>query len=295
MWLSRCTQLRGVHRTLLIRERAGRPALSCSSTLGVAWSRQCSAYRGQDVTERQSRVAQPGEAGAPLEQTGAICNHIQVLSSCRRGEPLCPVDGWVRLPGPDVRCSGSALERRVAAGAARRPLGRMAQTRMPSTPATSTPHFIQPMIWSANAPNPGGTAGPRIRRLRNSGVHWEVAMSCYSGYRGRRTAGRPIAGMTSKSPSELITAAADTQGKPWDRTSRADSTTMLGFVGAGIGVGFGSLITAALTPRTVHSPRGADVPTSLVWKQPCVEGGERHTRLAHGDPSGRSHLITTTG
>ena len=45
--------------------------------------------------------------------------------------------------------------------------------------------------------------------------------------------------------------------------------TMLAFVGAGIGVGFGSLNTAALTPRHADARpagRGADVPTSLVWK-----------------------------
>jgi DNA-binding transcriptional LysR family regulator len=52
-------------------------------------------------------------------------------------------------------------------------------------------------------------------------------------------------------------------------TTVADSTTMLALVGAGIGVGFGSLNTAALTPRTltlVPLAEGADVPTSLVWK-----------------------------
>ena len=56
---------------------------------------------------------------------------------------------------------------------------------------------------------------------------------------------------------------------PREITTVADSTTMLAFVGAGIGIGFGSLNTAALTPRTlslVPLAEGADVPTSLVWK-----------------------------
>jgi DNA-binding transcriptional LysR family regulator len=45
--------------------------------------------------------------------------------------------------------------------------------------------------------------------------------------------------------------------------------TMLAFVGAGIGIGFGSMNTVALTPRTltlVPLAEGTDVPTSLVWK-----------------------------
>jgi DNA-binding transcriptional LysR family regulator len=52
-------------------------------------------------------------------------------------------------------------------------------------------------------------------------------------------------------------------------TTVADSTTMLALIGAGIGVGFGSLNTAALTPRSltlVPLAEGADVPTSLVGK-----------------------------
>ena len=56
---------------------------------------------------------------------------------------------------------------------------------------------------------------------------------------------------------------------PREITTVADSTTMLALVGAGIGVGFGSLNTGALTPRTltlVPLEEGAAVPTSLVWK-----------------------------
>ena len=52
-------------------------------------------------------------------------------------------------------------------------------------------------------------------------------------------------------------------------TTVADGMTMLAFVGAGIGVGFASLNTGALTPRTltlVPLAEGAAVPTSLVWK-----------------------------
>ena len=56
---------------------------------------------------------------------------------------------------------------------------------------------------------------------------------------------------------------------PREVTTVADSTTMLAFVGAGIGVGFGSLNTVGLTPRQlalVPLAEAADVPTSLVWK-----------------------------
>ena len=56
---------------------------------------------------------------------------------------------------------------------------------------------------------------------------------------------------------------------PREVTTVADSTTMLAFVGAGIGVGFGSLNTIALTPRSlalVPLAEAADVPTSVVWK-----------------------------
>jgi DNA-binding transcriptional LysR family regulator len=56
---------------------------------------------------------------------------------------------------------------------------------------------------------------------------------------------------------------------PREITTVADSTTMLALVGAGIGVGFGSLNAAALTPRTlrlVPLAEGAAVPISLVWK-----------------------------
>ena len=56
---------------------------------------------------------------------------------------------------------------------------------------------------------------------------------------------------------------------PREVTTVADSTTMLAFVGAGIGIGFGAMSSAALTPRQltlVPLAEGADVPTSLVWK-----------------------------
>jgi len=56
---------------------------------------------------------------------------------------------------------------------------------------------------------------------------------------------------------------------PREVTTVADSTTMLAFVGAGIGVGFGSMNTVGLTPRQlalVPLVEAADVPTSLVWK-----------------------------
>ena len=78
-------------------------------------------------------------------------------------------------------------------------------------------------------------------------------------------------------------------GRAWrpEVTTVADSTTMLAFVGAGIGVGFGSMSTVALTPRRlalVPLAEGADVPTSLVWKtsndtpalRTVIRAAERH-------------------
>ena len=54
-----------------------------------------------------------------------------------------------------------------------------------------------------------------------------------------------------------------------DVTTVADGMTMLAFVAAGIGLGFGSLNAAALTPRNLRSDparRRPEVATSLVWK-----------------------------
>jgi len=73
----------------------------------------------------------------------------------------------------------------------------------------------------------------------------------------------------------------------------SDSMTMLSFVGAGIGVGFGSLNTAALTPRQltlVPLVDVGDVPTGLVGKssndtpalRTVIRAAERH--LAHRPP-----------
>jgi DNA-binding transcriptional LysR family regulator len=56
---------------------------------------------------------------------------------------------------------------------------------------------------------------------------------------------------------------------PVEVTTVADAMTMLGFVKAGIGVGFGSRNADALTPRNltlVPLDGGPDVPTSVVWK-----------------------------
>ena len=56
---------------------------------------------------------------------------------------------------------------------------------------------------------------------------------------------------------------------PSDITTVADGMTMLAFVAAGIGLGFGSVNTAALTPRNLALRPLADGPeiaTSLVWK-----------------------------
>ena len=101
--------------------------------------------------------------------------------------------------------------------------------------------------------------------------------------------GHPLAAARSAAPTELadehlvllestpgwsirrlVEDALDRAGvAPREITTVADSTTMLALVGAGIGVGFGSLNTAALTPRTltlVPLAAEADVPTSLVWK-----------------------------
>jgi len=80
---------------------------------------------------------------------------------------------------------------------------------------------------------------------------------------------------------------------PREITTVADSTTMLAFVGASIGVGIGSLNTAALTPRTltlVPLAEGADVPTSAVWKsandtpalRTVIRAVERHLVATEG-------------
>ncbi len=56
---------------------------------------------------------------------------------------------------------------------------------------------------------------------------------------------------------------------PLEITTVADGMTMLAFVAAGIGVGFASLNTDALTPRNlalIPLAGEADVTTSLVWK-----------------------------
>jgi hypothetical protein len=56
---------------------------------------------------------------------------------------------------------------------------------------------------------------------------------------------------------------------PSNVTTVSDGMTMLAFVGAGIGLGFGSAGTAALTPRNLTLRPLADGPeiaTSLVWK-----------------------------
>jgi DNA-binding transcriptional LysR family regulator len=57
---------------------------------------------------------------------------------------------------------------------------------------------------------------------------------------------------------------------PREVTTVSDSTTMLAFVGAGLGIGFGSLSADTLTPRQLTLLPGADsadVATSLVWKK----------------------------
>jgi DNA-binding transcriptional LysR family regulator len=80
---------------------------------------------------------------------------------------------------------------------------------------------------------------------------------------------------------------------PREVTTVADSTTMLAFVGAGIGIGFGAMSSAALTPRQltlVPLAEGADVPTSLVWKaandtpalRTVIRAAERHVIPAGG-------------
>jgi DNA-binding transcriptional LysR family regulator len=80
---------------------------------------------------------------------------------------------------------------------------------------------------------------------------------------------------------------------PREVTTVADSTTMLAFVGAGIGIGFGAMSSAALTPRQltlVPLAEGADVPTSLVWKaandtpalRTVIRAAERHVIPAAG-------------
>ncbi|HWM00993.1 MAG TPA: LysR substrate-binding domain-containing protein [Actinophytocola sp.] len=80
---------------------------------------------------------------------------------------------------------------------------------------------------------------------------------------------------------------------PREVTTVSDSMTMLSFVGAGIGVGFGSLNTAALTPRQltlVPLVDVGDVPTGLVGKssndtpalRTVIRAAERH--LAHRPP-----------
>ena len=56
---------------------------------------------------------------------------------------------------------------------------------------------------------------------------------------------------------------------PREITTVADGMTMLAFVAAGIGIGFASLNTDALTPRNlalVPLAEEADITTSLVWK-----------------------------
>lgn len=74
---------------------------------------------------------------------------------------------------------------------------------------------------------------------------------------------------------------------PPEVTTVADSMTMLAFVGAGIGVGFGSLSAAALTPRRlvlVPLAESPDVATSLVWRaadeppalRTVIRAAERH-------------------
>ena len=86
----------------------------------------------------------------------------------------------------------------------------------------------------------------------------------------------------------LVEDALDRAGvAPREITTVADSTTMLAFVGAGIGVGFGAMNSVALTPRQlalVPLAEGADVPTSLVWKptndtpalRTVIRAAERH-------------------
>jgi hypothetical protein len=98
MWLLRCTPLRGVHRTLLVRSRpvgAG-PQSRCSSTLGVAWGRQCSGYGRQDVTERPAPVGQEDDAsGAPV----TIEHGLQPVP-CRAGSTISGWGRWERAGRP---------------------------------------------------------------------------------------------------------------------------------------------------------------------------------------------------
>ena len=74
---------------------------------------------------------------------------------------------------------------------------------------------------------------------------------------------------------------------PREVTTVADGMTMLAFVSAGIGVGFGSLNTAEMTPRNltlIPLAEGPQVPTSLVWKssndtpalRTVIAAAERH-------------------
>jgi DNA-binding transcriptional LysR family regulator len=70
-------------------------------------------------------------------------------------------------------------------------------------------------------------------------------------------------------------------------TTVADSMTMLAFVGAGLGVGFGSLSADVLTPRgltLVPLAEAPDIATSLVWRdadeppalRTVIRAAERH-------------------
>lgn len=79
---------------------------------------------------------------------------------------------------------------------------------------------------------------------------------------------------------------------PPEVTTVADSTTMLAFVGAGIGVGFGSLSADALTPQRltlVPLAESPDVATSLVWRavdeppalRTVIRAAERHLVGGH--------------
>ena len=74
---------------------------------------------------------------------------------------------------------------------------------------------------------------------------------------------------------------------PQEITTVADGMTMLAFVAAGIGVGFASLNTAALTPRNltlIPLAEETDITTSLVWKtsndtpalRTVITAAERH-------------------
>jgi DNA-binding transcriptional LysR family regulator len=68
----------------------------------------------------------------------------------------------------------------------------------------------------------------------------------------------------------LVEDALDRAGvTPSDVTTVSDGMTMLAFVEAGIGLGFGSATTAALTPRNLTLcplADGPEIATSLVWK-----------------------------